>query len=339
MRTLRLLALSTAGFALALGATPAAAQDTAPAKTSSKVPRTAWGKPDLSGVWDFRTVTPLERPAEFGDKATLTEQEAEEYARQAVEARDADKNRAKEQRRVVNGTAETEDVALAYNNFWWDRGTRVVGTRRTSLVIDPPNGRIPEMTAEAKTRQAKEDQIRERPALGPEDRSVGERCLLGFNSGPPMSPGGYNMNVQVFQTENTVALLNEMVHNARIVPVDGREPAKVPQWVGRSKGHWEGDTLVIETSGFHQNTSLRGSSPSLKLTEKFTRVDEDTLMYEYTVNDPQTWTKPWTVQIPMVRADGVIYEYACHEGNYGMTSLLSGARYIEKNGAAKPSSK
>jgi hypothetical protein len=339
MRTLRLLTLSTVGLAaLAWGAAPVTAQETA-AKKASKAPRTPWGKPDLGGIWDFRTVTPLERPTELGNKATLTEQEAAEFEKQAVASRNADNNRKKEQRRVVNGTAETEDVALAYNDFWWDRGTRVIGTRRTSLVVDPPDGRIPAMTAEAKARQEKEDSVRERPAWGPEDRSVGERCLLGFNSGPPMSPGGYNMNVQVFQTENTVALLNEMVHNARIVPLDGREPAKVPQWVGTSKGRWDGDTLVIETSGFHQTTSLRGSSPSLKLTEKFTRVDEDTLMYEYTVNDPTTWTKPWTVQIPMVKSDGVIYEYACHEGNYGMTSLLSGARFIEKNGPARPSSK
>jgi hypothetical protein len=334
------LALSTVGVAaLSLGAAPVAAQGTAPAKKTSKVPRTPWGKPDIGGIWDFRTVTPLERPVELGDKATMTPQEAEEFARKAVEARDADKNRDKEQRRVVNGTAETEDVALAYNNFWWDRGTKVVETMRTSLIIDPPNGRLPEMTPEGKARTAAEDERRERPAWGPEDRSVGERCVLGFNSGPPMTPAAYNMNVQIFQTENTVALLNEMVHNARIVPTDGRPQANVPQWVGTSKGRWEGDTFVVETSGFYQTTSLRGSSPSLKLTEKFTRVDEDTLMYEYTVNDPKTWTRPYTVQIPMVKAEGVMYEYACHEGNYGMTSLLSGARYIEKNGVAKPSSK
>lgn len=341
MRTLRLLALSSVGVAaLSLGAAPVAAQSSAPAKAkTSKVPRTPWGKPDLGGIWDFRTVTPLERPVELGNKATMTEQEAAEFAKAAVDARDADKNRAKEQRRVVNGTAETEDVALAYNNFWWDRGTKVVGTLRTSLIVDPPNGRLPEMTPEGKARVDDEDMRRERPAWGPEDRSVGERCILGFNSGPPMTPAAYNMNVQIFQTENTVALLNEMVHNARIVPVDGRESAKVPQWVGTSKGRWEGDTFVVETSGFYQTTSLRGSSPSLKLTEKFTRQDEDTLIYEYTVNDPKTWTKPYTVQIPMVKSDGVIYEYACHEGNYGMTSLLSGARFIEKNGVAKPASK
>jgi hypothetical protein len=342
MRTLRLLALSTVGVAaLTLGAAPLAAQSSAPAKAkTSKVPRTPWGKPDLGGTWDFRTVTPLERPVELGEKAFLTEKEAAEFEQNAVAARNADNNRGKEQRRVVNGTAETEDVALAYNDFWWDRGTKVIEGRRTSLIVDPPNGRLPEMTPEGKARVEEEDMRRERPAWGPEDRSVGERCILGFNSGPPMTPAAYNMNVQIFQTENTVALLNEMVHNARIVPVDGREPAKVPQWVGTSKGRWEGDTFVVETSGFYQTTSLRGSSPNLKLTEKFTRVDEDTLVYEYTVNDPKTWTKPYTVQIPMVKADGVIYEYACHEGNYGMTSLLSGARFIEKNGQPlKPSSK
>jgi hypothetical protein len=163
---------------------------------------------------------------------------------------------------------------------------------------------------------------------------------MGFNSGPPMAPGGYNQNVQIIQHPNYVVLVNEMIHNARIIPLDNRPRVGVPQWVGESRGRWEGDTLVIETTNFHQNTSLRGSSPKLHLTEKIQRVDADNLMYEFTVNDPTTWTKPWTAQVPMVKTDGLIYEYACHEGNYGMFGILSGARALDKKAAAaKTSSK
>ena len=317
---------------------PAAAKD-APAARKSTPPRTSWGKPDLEGTWDFRTVTPMERPAEFAGKATLTEKEAAEYARRTVEERNADNRHDTTPRRTVNGTAETEDVALAYNDFWWDRGTKVVGTRRTSLIVDPPDGRIPPLTPEAQKRLAAEDALRERTATGPEDRSTAERCIMGFNSGPPMAPGGYNQNVQIIEHPNYVVLLNEMIHNARIIPLDGRPRVNVPQWVGESRGHWDADTLVIETTNFSQNTSLRGSSPKLHLVERLRRVDADTLLYEFTVDDPTTWTKPWTAQVPMVKADGLIYEYACHEGNYGMFGILSGARAIDKKAAAKSSSK
>lgn len=337
MRYFRVVATAV----VALGVVSLAGQSPVGAQTSKSAaakktaaPRTPWGAPSLDGIWDFRTVTPLERPAEFAGKAVLTVEEAAEYERKTVESRNADRNRDTTARKTVNGTDETEDVALAYNNFWWDRGTKVVGTRRTSLIVDPPDGKIPPLTLEGKKRLEAEDARRERPAQGPEDRSVGERCMMGFNAGPPMSPGGYNMNVQLFQTPDHIAILNEMVHNARIVPLDGRPRATIPQWTGDSRAHWEGDTLVVETTNFYQNTSLRGSSPNLRVTERFRRVDADTLVYEYTVNDPTTWTKPWTVEIPMVKTQGPIYEYACHEGNYGMTSLLSGARAIE----ARPSS-
>jgi hypothetical protein len=154
-----------------------------------------------------------------------------------------------------------------------------------------------------------------------------------------MAPGGYNQNVQIIEHPNYVVLLNEMIHNARIIPLDGRPRVNVPQWVGESRGHWEADTLVIETTNFSQNTSLRGSSPRLHLVERLRRVDADTLLYEFTVDDPTTWTKPWTAQVPMVKTDGLIYEYACHEGNYGMFGILSGARAVDKKAAAKSSSK
>ena len=310
-----------------------AATKAAPAARKSTTPRMPWGKPDLSGTWDFRTVTPLERPAEFAGKATLTAKEAADYAKRAVEERNADTRHDTTPRRTVNGTAETEDVALAYNDFWWDRGTRVVGSLRTSLIVDPPDGRIPALTADAQKRLAAEDRLRERPAESVEDRSLAERCLMGFNSGPPMTPGGYNQNVQIVQHPNYVVLLNEMIHNARVIPLDGRPRSTVPQWAGESRGRWDGDTLVIETTNFRESTSLRGSSPSMHLVERIRRADLDNLEYEFTVVDPTTWTKPWTVQLPMVKADGLIYEYACHEANYGMFGILSGARAVEKRTA------
>jgi hypothetical protein len=309
----------------------------APARSKS-APRTPDGKPDLQGIWDFRTVTPMERPAEFANKPFLTEQEAAAYEKRMTEQRNADANRdesKKTSRGQVNGAEVTADVALAYNDFWWDRGTKVIGSRRTSLVIDPPDGRIPAMTPAALARVQKLDAARERPAEGPEDRSVGERCLLGFNAGPPFAPGGYNMNIQIVQTRSYVMLMNEMVHTARVIPLDGRPFLNLPQWSGTSRGRWEGDTFVVETKGFKGETSFRGSSPNLHLVERFTRTDADTLVYQFTANDPTTWVRPWTAEIPMQRTDEQIFEYACHEANYGMTNLLLGARAVERDLAAR----
>jgi hypothetical protein len=292
----------------------------------------------MQGIWDFRTVTPMERPSEFANKAVLTPEEAAAYEKLMVESRNADTNRDKETSRgIINGTPATADVALAYNDFWWDRGTKVVGNRRTSLIVDPPDGRIPSLTPEAQKRLEAMDQRRERPAEGPEDRSVGERCIMGFNAGPPWAPGAYNMNVQIVQVPGYVTLMNEMVHNARIVPLDGRPHGNIRQWAGTSRGRWDGDTLVVETKNFSKETSLRGSGPNLQLIERFTLVDPKTLMYEFTVNDPTTWTKPWTAQIPMMKTQDQIFEYACHEANYGMTNLLKGARLVEKEAGTQGS--
>jgi hypothetical protein len=312
---------------------------TVSAQTSSgsTPPRTADGQPDLSGVWDFRTVTPLERPDELADKAFLTQEEVVAYAAEKVRDSNADLNReAKKQettaRGQVNGTSETRDLALAYNDFWWDRGTAVVETRRTSLVIDPPNGKVPELTAAGAARVAERVRVNQRPTEGPEDRPLGERCITGFNSGPPMLPAAYNMNVQIFQNADYVVLLNEMVHNARVIPLDGSDHGTVPMWTGVSRGHWEGDTLVVETKNFLRETSFRSSSDKLHLVERIQRQDDDTLVYTFTVTDPTTWTAPWTVELPMRRSELPMYEYACHEGNYGMDGTLSGARAIEKSG-------
>ena len=298
-------------------------------------PQTPDGRPDLSGVWDFRTVTPLERPAELAKKEFFTEEEAAAFASQRVRESNVDLNRATTAtgRKVVNGTTETVDLASAYNNVWWDRGDSVVGTNRTSLVIDPPDGRIPALTPEAEERAAERAALSQRITEGPEDRSLSERCIMGFNAGPPITPAGYNQNVQIFQTPDHVVLLNEMVHTARIVPLDGRPHGTLPQWTGDSRGRWEGNTLVVETTNFLRETSFRDSTANLHLVERLTRVDPDTLLYEFTVSDPTTWTRPWTAQIPMRRSELPLFEYACHEGNYGMEGTLSGARAIEKAAA------
>ena len=309
------------------------AQTSAAATTAKRltVPRTADGQPDLQGIWDYRTLTPMERPSDLAGKEVLTEEEAAAFEKRTLVASDADRRDADPSREgLVNGAPATADVARAYNQFWMDRGSKVVGTKRTSLIIDPPDGRIPPLTAEGKKRTAALAAARERPAVGPEDRSVGERCIMGFNAGPPMTPGGYNNNFLLLQVPGYVVILNEMVHSTRIIPMDQRPHGDIRQWAGDSRGHWEGDTLVVDTTNFYAQTSLNGSSPNLHVVERFRRVDADTLLYEFTVDDPTTWVKPWTAQVPMIRNPEPMYEYACHEGNYGMTNLLSGARAIEK---------
>ena len=332
--TIRTLAVLAGSAVLALSlSTPAAAQ------SESETLRTPDGRPDISGVWDFRTVTPLERPEEFADQAFLSEEEVAAYAAERVAASNADRDREARKlettdRGLVNGTRESRDLAaLAYNDFWWDRGDSVVETRRTSLVVDPPTGRVPALTEAAEARAAERLRINQRPSWGPEDRPLGERCITGFNSGPPMLPAAYNMNVQIFQTADYVVLLNEMVHNARIIPLDGSGHGTVPMWTGDSRGHWDGDTLVVETKNFLRETSFRNSSENLHLVERIRRESEDVLLYSFTVTDPTTWTQPWSVELPMRQSDLPIFEYACHEGNYGMDGTLTGARAVEKAAA------
>ena len=330
--TIRQLVFLATAFAVAvLLSTQADAQS----GSDSFTLRTADGHPNLTGVWDFRTVTPLERPEEFADQEFLSEEEVAAYAAERVLANNADLNREEKKatttsRGQVNGTRESNDLALAYNNFWWDRGSVVVETRRTSLVVVPPNGRIPALTDAGSQRAAERLRINQRVSLGPEDRPLAERCITGFNSGPPMVPSAYNMNVHIFQTADHVVLLNEMVHNPRIIPLDGREHGAVQQRTGVSRGHWEGDTLVVETENFVGETSFRNSSKNLHLVEYFQRLSEGSLIYSFTVTDPTTWTEPWTVELPMRLSELPIFEYACHEGNYGMEGTLSGARAIER---------
>ncbi len=302
-------------------------------------PRTSWGAPDLQGVWDFRTLTPFERPVELGERAVLSAEEVAEFeARRLAEF-------------AVRDDQEPADVVGNYNQFWFDPGNTAVETRRSSLVIDPPNGRIPALTSAAAQRRAELERVRRgllmhdvTPGgwvedMGPDALQV--RCIVGFNSGPPMTPGGYNQNVQLFQTEDHVVLLNEMVHNARIVPLDGRPhlDGGIRQWTGDSRGYWDGDTLVVETTNFLRETGFRrGSSDQyLHLTERFTRVSPSTLMYEATIDDPTVWTEAWTYEIPMQHNDQPMYEYACHEGNYGLYNMLAGAREAERAAEAAAS--
>ncbi|HUI80376.1 MAG TPA: hypothetical protein VLY24_20765 [Bryobacteraceae bacterium] len=285
-------------------------------------PSTADGQPDLQGIWTNATLTPLERPADLANKEILTEQEAAEFAKRALKDVDGDRR----------DGGSTTDVNRAYNEFWRDRG-KVLPDRRTSLIVDTPDGRIPPLTPEAKQRAAaRADARRLHPFDGPEDRSLAERCIAAPNAGPPMMPANYNANYQIVQAPGYVTIVSEQIHDARVIPLDGRPhlPAKVQQWMGDSRGHWEGSTLVVETTNFTDRTNFANSGAGLRLVERLTRTAPDVILYEFHVEDPATFTHPWTVQIPLNKAPGPLYEYACNEGNYGMTGMLAGARAEEK---------
>ena len=297
-------------------------------------PRTPDGKPDLQGTFSFATITPLQRPEELAGKATLTREEAATFEEN-------------ENRRLNRDLSEPKTVAprpgsgyqggiVSFNDFWFERGDALTDDRRTSLIVDPPDGRIPFNEA-AQARMAERTR-RSGAGLADSytDRSIGDRCIMGFNSGPPMTPSAYNNNLQILQTPGYVVILNEMIHNARIIPTDGRPHGTVPLWAGDSRGRWEGDTLVVDTINFKRETSLMGSSASMHLVERFTRVDPITVRYEFTVTDPASYSRPWTVVLPLQEADGLLYEYACHEGNYALRGILEGARARERAAAAKP---
>ncbi len=294
----------------------------APAAAAQSPLRTPDGDPDLQGLWNFSTATPMQRPEELAGRDTLSAEEAAEYEQALAERRRAGDS--------TSPTASLEARVSYEQAIWFEQGNSLE-RQRTSLIVDPPNGRIPAVRPDAAARGELTRLLRGRHAHGPEDRGVSERCLLGFNSGPPMTPSVYNNNMQLFQTADHVVILNEMVHNARIIPLDGRAhlPDGLRQWVGDSRASWEGDTLVVTTTNFLRETSFGGSSASLNLVERITRIDADTLRYEFTVSDPTAWAAPWTARVDMTRTDEPLYEYACHEGNYSMASSLSGARALE----------
>jgi hypothetical protein len=298
-------------------------------------PRTADGQPDLQGVWDYRTITPLERPRELGTKEFFTAEEAQKF--------EQDENRRQNRDLIdpeVGGLNYPAGGVIPYNEFWYDRGDQLAG-RRTSLIVDPPDGRLPAWTpegqkmADERAAARRDDQLGRPKADSWEDRPLQERCILGLNAGPPMTPGAYNNNVQLLQTPGYVVILNEMVHSARIVPLDGRPHSGIRQWKGESRGRWEGDTLVVDTINFKRETNVPGTSANTRLTERFTRTGPSTLLYEFTVDDPTMWTRPWKAVVPMVSTDVPVYEYACHEANYAMAGILAGAREAEKAAAAK----
>jgi hypothetical protein len=311
---------SHAGWLAAAAAVALAASTSAQEKSTASVPRTPWGRPDLQGVWTNPTTPPLERPADLAEKTVLTEEERR--------VRDAD---------VASRVSFDRPSSLpgvgAYNEFWMERGAL---NHRTSLVIDPPDGKIPAMTdagqarasALAAERRTKRDESYE--TLTAYDRCI-SRSLPGA-----MLPGFYNHNYQIVQTRDYVVILVEMIHDARIVPLDGRPHASaaIRSWLGDSRGRWEGDTLVIETTNVNDKVFERGVlfgvGSDLTLTERFRRTSPDSLDYQFTVNAPTAYTRPWTVATPMARIDGAIYEYACHEGNYSVPNILKGARAQEK---------
>ncbi|NKB33696.1 MAG: hypothetical protein GKR91_11415 [Pseudomonadales bacterium] len=286
---------------------------------TEEIPRLPGGQPDMQGTWDFRTITPFQRPEALGDKAVLTAEEAAIFEAEERERRDRDN---------FTDTTTTGD----YNQFWYDRGEEILGDRRTSLVTSPVNGRIPALTEAAQRRNAERRELA-RLAEGVEVRPLAERCIMGFNSGPPMIPSAYNNNVQIVQTDDYFMMNNEMIHNVRPVRLSDAMHRDTPRkWEGDSVGTWDGDTLVIETINFARETAFGNSSANMKLTEKFWMIDANTLGYEFTIEDPDTWTEPWTVMFPMVRAELPIYEYACHEGNYSMAGILGGWRRLESLG-------
>jgi hypothetical protein len=285
--------------------------------------KTPDGQPDFQGIWTNVTITPIERPAELKDKAFFTPAEAAAFEKQVIERNNADRR---------DGGPEA-DVGRAYNDAWYDRGTKVVKTLRTSLVVDPPDGRVPTLLADAQQRQQERlAQNRGHQFDGPENRSLAERCLIWPTLGPPMLPSFYNNNYQIVQGRGYVAIMSEMIHDVRIIPTDGSPhlPSNVRLWVGDARGHWEGNTLVVDTTNFSNKTAWRGSSENLHLIERFTRTDPDTMLYQVTIEDPATWAKPWKIEVPMRKTEGPIYEYACQEGNYAMEGMLAGARAEEK---------
>ena len=276
-------------------------------------PRTPEGRPDLQGIWDFRTATPLERPTEFAGKTSFTAEEAADFERRAAER--------------IGATVAVHPA------FWLDYGGAVLKDKRTSLIVDPADGRVPALTVEARHTATAVAADRRGPPDGPEDFTLQERCLL-FSAGPPILPGPYNNNLQIVQTRDAVVILTEMIHDARIVPLDGRPhlPGTVRPWLGDSRGRWDGDTLVVETTNFNGRTRFRGSDEHLRLVERFSLADAVTLMYEFSVDDPTAFSATWKVAYPMARTADRIYEYACHEGNYGLLDTLLGARFEEKPG-------
>ncbi len=320
------------GIAVALLVVSAAAQNPPPPSQAQSwtPPRTADGQPDLQGVWSNASIIPLERPKELEGKQSFTPEEMPAYEAKVF-------GRSSRERPLAPGQVGT------YNNFWWDADSKRAPNFRTSIIVDPPDGKVPPLTAEARKRfEADQSHAREHPADGPEDRPLFERCMVYPMTGPPMLPSFYDnhqygpltSNYQIVQTPAYVVILMEILHEIRIVPLDSRPhlPPTVRQWLGDPRGHWEGNTLVVDSRNFTGKTKFRGADENLHLIERFTRTAPDVLLYEFTVDDPTAFSKPWKGEIPMIASDSSLYEHACHEGNYGLAGILGGARADEKRG-------
>ena len=305
--------------------------------SAAETPRTPWGDPDLQGTWEYWTFTPLQRSGDLAGRAELTDEEAADVAERS---RQAALNRDRER----PGEGDTG----AYGQEVWTERSRATALTQASLIVDPPDGRIPPFTAGEERRIEEHRRSGGHPVrlravgigtAGPEDRGLAERCIVGFSTGPPLLPAGYNNNVLVLQAPGYVVLLVEMIHDVRVVPLDGRPhlPDHMRQWLGDSRGRWEGDTLVVETTNFTDKiasfsttTVSWGTGRDLRLVERFTRAGDGTLEYEFTVENPSIFTRPFTARYPMNRSDLPLYEYACHEGNYGLMNILTGARAEER---------
>jgi hypothetical protein len=330
--------MSTRTFSLAawvfatawLGAPPAHAQGpvrtaAAAEKPTFSVPRTSWGDPDLSGVWDYRTITPLERRPELGDREFYTDEEVAQLEGSA-------------ESRLSRPADESTPPNLVHAQYLTDPGSNVDEAHRTSLIIDPPNGQLPPLTVEGQRRRAQAEAARKDEPSGGRadsytDRTLYERCIT---RGPGvLLPTLYNNNIRISQAPSYVAIVHEMVHEARIVPLDGTPFSGQQAYLGESRGHWEGDTLVVETRNFNGDASYRGSDANLRITERYTRTGPNAIDYRVTFNDSTQWTQPWTAAFFMRPADGELYEYACHEGNYGLRNILENARDADKAAAAK----
>jgi len=290
-------------------------------------PRTSDGQPDLQGVWNNTSYVPLQRPNNV-TKEFYTKEEAEEAFKRAA---------ATEAEQTVPGTIP--DVHYDFTQFGLDRSQSPLALNlRTSMIVDPPDGKLPSLSAEGQKRSAQRAEATRRmggPTDAAQNQPLAVRCILMDRVGPPMLPGGYNNNYQIVQTPGYVTIIVEMLGDVRIIPLDGRPhlPQGVRQWTGNSRGRWEGETLVVETTNFNDKSAFQGSSENMRLVERFTRVAEDTILYRFTVEDPSTWTRPWSAELPMKKGVGPLFEHACHEGNYGLRNILAGARANEKRAA------
>ena len=292
---------------------------------SSDIPLTEFGHPDLQGVYTYRTITPLNRPRELEHLETLTPEQAVEWEEFELRRQNRDL--------IIDsvGGAGYPPGVISYNNFWYERGENTVADRRTSLIYDPPNGRLPALNEMGRKRAQVRAENR-RLSIGPEGRTLADRCLMSGGAGPPIVPGAYNNNIQIVQTEDHIMILSEMIHRARIIRFDDEHQTKVLKWDGDAIARFEGDTLVIKTQHFYYHDNGRGASEKMVLEERIRRIGANTLEYDFTIEDPLSWDQPWSAKFPLRQIEDPVYEYACHEGNHGMVGILAGWRRYESMG-------